>query len=114
MFIKKSQSKDFSIPGGTNGKIYPSSPDGDFTLAHVSMDGFYPQKGFSINNTSKETLYILEGSFKVEVEGELFKLEKGDVIMIDPQKKYRIEGKGEALDIITPAWEKNINKIIEK
>lgn len=113
MLIKKEQSQNFTIAGGTKGKIYPSSPEGDFTVAEVKIDGIYPEKGYSINDISKESLFLLEGNLLVEIEGEFFNLNSGDLVIVYPGKKYRIEGKGKVIDIITPAWEKNKNKIIE-
>jgi len=112
MLIKKLASKKFSIAGGTEGLLYPSSPDEDFTVAQVTMDGKYPQKGYSINDISKETLFMLDGCFEVGIEKEKFILKKGDMLIIFPNKKYCIKGKGTAIDIITPAWEKNKNKIV--
>ena len=113
MFIKKINSKKFTIAGGTEGSIYPSSPDGDFTVARVSMDGKYPQNGFSVNDVCKETLFLLEGKLEVQIEDEMFKMEEGDLLTVEPNKKYKIKGRGQAIDIITPAWEKNKNRIVE-
>jgi mannose-6-phosphate isomerase-like protein (cupin superfamily) len=114
MLIKKEQSQKFTIAGGTKGRIYPSSPENDFTVAEVKMEGVYPEKGYSINDVSKESLFLLEGNLKVEIEGEFSNLNPGDLIIVYPGKKYRIEGKGKVIDLITPAWEKNKNQIIKK
>lgn len=114
MLSRKTDLKKFTIPGGTEGFLHPSSLEGDFSIAQVIMDGVYPKSGYSINDISKETLLMIDGTFNVEVEGEEFKLNKGDMLIIHPNKKYRIKGKGEAVDVITPAWEKNKNQIIEK
>jgi mannose-6-phosphate isomerase-like protein (cupin superfamily) len=112
MLIKKEKSQNFTITGGTKGRIYPSSPEGDFTVAEVKMDGVYPEKGYSVNDVSKESLFLLEGNLMIEIEGEEFNLNSGDLIIVQPGKKYRIKGKGKVIDIITPAWEKNKNRIV--
>ena len=113
MLIKNKEAKKFTIPGGTEGLIYPSDLDGDFTVAKVSINGIYPQKDYSINDISKESLFVLKGEIEVLVEDKKFVLKKGDLIIIKPNKKYQIKGKAEVLDIITPAWEKNKNQIIK-
>lgn len=113
MIVKKEQSSNFTIPGGTEGRIYPSSPKGDQTIAYVTTDGVYPEKGWSINDKCTETIFMIEGAFELEVNDEKFRLEKDDLFIILPGNKYRIKGKGTALDLITPAWDKDQNKIID-
>ena len=113
MFVKKEMAESFSIPGGTKGAIYPSSPKGDQTIAVVEMDGIYPEKGYSFNDFCTETIFMLEGKFELEADGKKYQLEKGDLFMILPGTKYRISGKGKSIDFISPAWDKSQNHIIE-
>ncbi len=115
MFIRKKERKPFEIPRGTKGKLYPSSPKGDQTVAFVEMDGIYPEKGWSVNDISTETIFLQEGEFILETEKEgKHEMEPGDMFLVFPETKYRIEGKGRAVVIITPSWEKNTNRIVEK
>ncbi len=115
MLIKKEDGKNFEIPGGTEGRLYPSSPKGDQTAALVEMDGVYPQKGWSVNDVSTETIFLQEGKFFLETKEEGgHELLPGDMFLVFPGVKYRITGKGKAVVIITPSWEKNNNKIVEE
>ncbi len=113
MLIKKEERKSFQIPGGTDGNIYPSSPNGDQTIAVVEMKGVYPQSGWSVNDTSTETIFLLEGSFTLKTEEESHTLRPGDMFLVFPHTKYKIEGEGKAAVFITPSWEKNNNQIVE-
>jgi mannose-6-phosphate isomerase-like protein (cupin superfamily) len=112
MLIKKEEAQEFSIPGGTEGVLYPSSPSGDQTIAYVEIDGVYPEKGYSINDVCTESIFLVAGSVEVELDGKWNVLEEGDVCLIFPGNKYRMRGNGKALDLITPAWDKNQNHII--
>lgn len=114
MMYKKRDAQKFSIPGGTKGFLYPSHPRGEQTVAYIEMDGAYPEKGYSINDVCTETLYMLEGSFEIECGGKNYTLKGGDLFMILPKNKYRTRGKGKALALITPAWSKKQNHIIDK
>lgn len=113
MLIKKEERKSFTIEGGTEGEIYPSSPKGDQTIAVVKMKGVYPQSGWSLNDISTENIFLLKGSFNLETEEESYNLHPGDMFLVFPGTKYRIKGEGEAVVFITPSWEKNNNKIVE-
>ena len=109
---KNADGQEFKIDGGTTGIIYPSHPNGEQTIVRIKMDGVYPVLGYSINEKCTETLVMIEGSFKVRVNGDIKEIRVGDVLMITPGTKYRVEGRGEALDIITPKWDKAQNKVI--
>ncbi|MFO7806914.1 MAG: hypothetical protein R6V40_00620 [Candidatus Moraniibacteriota bacterium] len=113
MLIKKSQAKEFTIPGKTDGIIYPSSPNKDQTIARVAIDGNYPEKGWSLNDIATETIYLLTGSIEIDTEDKWEKIEEGDLFMVFPGNKYKIRGKGDCLVFITPAWEENNNQIIQ-
>lgn len=113
MLYKKEQAQSFTIPGGTDGRLYPSHPAGEQTIAFVTMDGRYPEKGYSINERCTETLYVTEGAFTLTYGEESFELREGDVFMILPGTKYAITGRGSSVDVITPEWDKSQNRIIE-
>lgn len=114
MFYTKKTGEKFNIPGGTEGILYPSSPNGDQTIAIVEMDGVYPKKGYSINDFCTETIVLVSGYLEVEVSGEKFILkEEGDMIRILPNNKYRVVGKGKSIDMISPNWDKNQNHFVD-
>jgi len=113
--MKQSQAEAqfFIIPGGTQGRLYPPGPGGAFSIAVVTMDGVYPEKGWSINDVCTETMYVQAGKLTVEIEAETFALKEGDVLSILPRNKYRVRGKATTIDVITPAWDKKQNQIIK-
>ncbi len=113
MFYSKKDAQPFTIPGGTDGILYPPSPKGDQSVAVIEMDGTYPQKGYSMNDQCTETIYMLEGSFRVEYDGAWYTLNPGDLLMLLPGKKYRTQGKGKACVFITPAWNSEQNHLME-
>lgn len=114
MLIKKKEAKNFEIPGGTRGLLYPSSPKGDQTIAAIKMKGSYPESGWSVNDISTETIFLTKGEFFIETEKEEYHLSQGDMFFVFPGTKYRIKGEGEAMVFISPSWEKNTNKIVEQ
>ncbi|MDP3962554.1 MAG: cupin domain-containing protein [bacterium] len=113
LLVKKNSGQVFNIEGGTKGIIYPDNLSTDSTIVEVSMSGEYPVGGYSINERCTETLFMLEGEFRVRVGEEKYLLSPGDVLTIVPNCKYRIEGNGKVIDFITPRWDKKQNKIIE-
>lgn len=113
MYYTKTNAQEFTIPGETNGVLYPSHPQGEQTVARVSLDGRYPEKGYSINETCTETLYILSGSLTLTYGEEQYVMEPEDIFYIVPGTKYALEGKGESLVLISPEWDSDQNTIIE-
>jgi len=116
MYIPKDQAKKFTLPGKTEGSLYPSSPQEDQTIAMVETDGKYPESGYSVNDVATETILLLEGGIEVYTHktGRWQAMEKGDLFMVLPRTKYKLRGKGKCAVFITPAWEKNNNQIIEE
>lgn len=112
MLYRKSDAKNFSIPGGTTGVLYPPSPNSDQSIARIQVDGVYPKKGHSINEICTETLYVLSGPLEIEYHNQWFKLNERDVFVILPFHKYRTKGKGEAFVFITPSWDPKQNHIV--
>ena len=102
----------FEIPGGTKGFIFPSHPKGEHTIAVISADGMYPEKGYALNDVCTETVYVVEGQLVVTINSKEESVNSGELIMILPGQKYTIRGKAEAIDFITPSWDKNQNHIV--
>jgi len=114
MYFEQKNAQEFEIPGGTKGYLYPAHPQGEQQIAMVEMDGVYPEKGYSINSVCTETIFLLEGQLTVEVDGQDYNLRPNDMIMILPGQKYKVTGKGKSIDLISPSWDKNQNKIIDQ
>lgn len=112
MFIRKNEATPFTIPGGTTGVIYPDHPTKEMTIAVVETDGVYPEQGYSLNQRCTETLYMLSGEFTLTANDAVYVLKEGDVFMVLPQTRYALKGKGKAMVVITPAWDKSQNSIV--
>lgn len=106
--------QQFEIPGGTRGVLYPPGPEHAFSIAVVTMDGVYPESGWSINDTCTETMYVQSGSLVVDVEDTSYRIGPGDIVHVVPGKKYRVRGKATTIDVITPAWDKSQNHIVDE
>lgn len=114
LHLQQTDAESFTIPGGTEGVLYPTDPNGDQSIARVALDGRYPETGFSINDKNTETLYVLEGKYTMQYGEDILTLEPGDIFYIMPGTKYSLEGKGESLVFITPVWDSEQNHIIEQ
>lgn len=114
MFLSKDKAQSFTIPGGTTGVLFPPSPKGDQSVAVIEMNGVYPAQGYSRNDYCTETIYMVEGQFEVEYDGQWYTLNPGDLIMLLPNKKYRTKGNGKACVFISPAWDSKQNHIIKE
>lgn len=112
MLLTQKEAQPFTIAGGTSGLLYPPGPNDAFSLAVVTMDGVYPESGWSVNDRCTETMYVQEGELTVDIEEETFTLGVGDILSVVPGRKYRVRGKATTIDLITPAWDKKQNHSI--
>ena len=78
--------------------------DRDINIAFVEIDGRYPDKGYAINKKVKELVFVLDGSGLITIEKDVYKLEKGDVVLILPNTKFFWNGKLKVLASCAPAW----------
>ena len=109
------KAKKFKIPGGTEGILFPPDRYKKQQIAVVSMlKGVYAQRGYSVNDTCSETMYILKGKLIVTINGKKHTLKPGQLISIYPGQKYTVKGTGTSIDIITPAWDPKQNHIRQK
>ena len=113
MIYRANEAQSFEIPGGTSGRLYPPSEDGSHSVAYVKMDGVYPEKGYSLNDRCSESIYLISGQLTLTANGTECVLRPGDLFVVTPGTKYSIKGRGEALDLITPVWDKSQNHIIQ-
>lgn len=114
MIYRKKESKEFTIPGGTSGRIYPSKKLDKQSFAVVKSAGVYPEVGYSVNDFCTETLYVVKGAIEIELNGVWEELIAGDFVVIEPNTKYKIKGEAEVVDFIIPAWDPKQNNIIKE
>ena len=87
--------------------------DNNIDIAEAEIRGRYPEKGYSVNEQCKELFLVSEGSGKIETDGEIFELNKGDSVLIQPKQKYFFEGNLDLVITCRPAWNPDQYKVIE-
>jgi mannose-6-phosphate isomerase-like protein (cupin superfamily) len=65
----------------------------DLNVAFIEIKGRYPNSGWSFNEVCNEAYCIVSGHGIVNIEGKIFKIKKGDVVYIDKNKKFYVEGR---------------------
>lgn len=82
---------------------YPMG-DKDINGAVIELGGRYPDKGRVTNLKCKELVYVISGAGKVVIEGNEVLLNKGDLVLIEPEEKYFFDGKMTFFAPCTPSW----------
>lgn len=79
--------------------------DPDINGAVGVINGRYPEKGFVVNETCKELIYVISGHGSLITHEESVALAEGDVALIPPGEQYFFEGaKLKIFMPCTPAW----------
>ena len=110
--IRKKETQVFKNSGACTAIEYPMD-DKDINGAVIELNGRYPDKGFAVNEISKEMAYVIEGSGKVVVENKEFVVENGDLVLINPNEQFYWEGKMTIFMPCAPAWSPDQYKILE-
>lgn len=110
--IRKDQTEKLKNSDVCTAIEYPLG-DKDINGAMIELKGRYPDKGRVVNLKCKELSYVIEGLGRVVVEGEEVKLEKGDLVLIEPGEKYFWEGNLIMFMPCTPAWYPEQHKEVE-
>ena len=92
-----------------------SFQDKDLDLGIAIIKGRYPEKGYCMNEISKELIYILEGTGKIITNKKEISFKEGDAIFINPKEKYYWDTTYcKASMSCTPAWSPNQYKVVEE
>ena len=85
-------------------------------LAQIPLTTRYPAEGFALNTLAEMTVYILEGTVLFHQEGEEVTLTKGDVVLVETNKKYFWEPKPQVTLLIfsTPPWTPEQSEVIKQ
>ncbi len=110
--IHKNQTKEFKNSEACIATEYPMG-DKDINGSVVVVNGRYPEKGRVTNEKCKELAYIIKGSGKIVVEGEVIKLNEEDLILLYPGEKYYWEGDMKMFVPCAPAWYMEQHKEVE-
>lgn len=110
--IHKNQTKTFKNSDVCIATEYPLG-DNDINGATIELSGRYPAKGRVVNLKCKELAYIIEGSGEVVVEEKKVELNKGDLVLIEPEERYFFDGNLTMFISCAPAWHPKQHKEVE-
>ncbi|UMX47411.1 MAG: cupin domain-containing protein [Candidatus Nealsonbacteria bacterium DGGOD1a] len=110
--VKRNEAVKFNHGKTCTANEYPVD-DKDINIAIIELNGRYPEKGFAINEVSKELAYIIKGSGKVVISSKEIEVGEGDLVFVEPQEKFYWEGKMTLIMPCTPAWNPEQYKVIE-
>ncbi len=81
-------------------------PSKELSITSIGVNGRHPSDITKQHIEHKLTLicYVVKGSGKFVVDGEVFEIVSGDAIFIEPNQKYYIEGDLEYLVCCSPAY----------
>ncbi len=80
--------------------------------ALTSVNGRYPEKGFAVNELSKELVYILSGQGKIlSLSGEEA-FQEGDVVFVDRKEPFAWEGTFSMFMATTPTFDPKQHRIV--
>jgi len=112
-FIKKEKAEFYS-GDGYSGMDYPSI-DKDINFAVIKINSRSPKKGFQVNTSCKELLYIISGNGNLYMKNsdKSIDFNQGDVILINKNECYAFDGSFEAAVPCTPAWTSEQHKYVD-
>lgn len=80
--------------------------------AVAEVNGRYPEKGFAINQISKEIAFVISGNGHVITSKTKHALEVGDVIFFDKREQFAWEGVFSIFIVTTPKFDPKQHKIV--
>jgi len=101
--IYRNQAKEYSNSENCSGFEFDLG-DKNLDGAVVNVSGRYPDNGRAVNEGCKEIAYVIDGSGKIFIEGELFNIKSEDLIVIDKGERFYWDGTFKLFVYCTPAW----------
>lgn len=105
------QAKEFENAKTCYGVHYPIE-DEDINVALIQIAGRYPEEGRTVNEKCKEIIYVVQGEGEAYVDDHKRTLKKNDVLFIDKNEKYYLQGHMTLFVPCTPAWTEKQHKMI--
>ena len=110
--VKKNEIVRFEHGPTCAANEYPIN-DKDINVAVIELSGRYPEKGFAMNEISKELAYVMEGFGKIVVDGDEINVSESDLVIVNPGEKFYWEGKMKLFMPCVPAWSPQQYKILK-
>ncbi|KKU87745.1 hypothetical protein A3A64_02210 [Candidatus Gottesmanbacteria bacterium RIFCSPLOWO2_01_FULL_48_11] len=83
----------------------------DISGAVAQVNGRYPEKGFAVNEISKELAFVVSGNGKIVSSSGETSLDLGDVILIQPNEPFAWEGNFTIFMATAPTFDPKQHKI---
>lgn len=85
------------------------------SLGVSEINGRYPGKGYDVDEAVEAIWYVEEGEANIWIGGEVYHVEKGDMVYVPMNEKYWIEGKNLRLVVASsPTWYPEQHKHLEE
>lgn len=104
MLIKESEVQKFVQPTCT---VLEYGGSDEMDIAVAMINGRYPETGEARNTKSVMMYLVLSGKGTVMIEGQKYKIKKGDVVSFGKGKWYWTEGNFSAVIASSPRWSPN-------
>ncbi len=96
------------------GKEFKPKDSNAIDIAKISIRGQFPETGWGYLEESHEMAVIIKGSGYIETQdGEHEELVEGDVVYIEPMKKFRWNGDMDMIVPCGPAFNPEKHKLVE-
>lgn len=114
MVIKKVRSQHFTVGKSLDLWDYPMGTR-DIGISLQKIHGTTPDNGFWRNKVCLECYYVISGKGTVTIEGKMYNIGVGDVIVLKQKQKHKLSGKNiKAIAITFPDWCEEQSEIVEK
>ncbi len=105
---------DFSNSRTCFGKEF-SPGSGQINIATITINGDFPESGWSYNEEAHEMAIIASGSGWVQVKGgEKVELSTGDVVYLEPLERFRWGGNMDLIVPCSPAFDPDKHHLEDK
>jgi len=103
MIIKKSESKKHVNSPNCIAHEYDTGKK-EVNISFIEIKGRYPDKGRVVNKVCKEIIFVVSGKGKIEVDNKKFLVNKEDLVFINSNQKYFLDGKMKIVVCCQPSW----------
>ncbi len=101
------------VPAAESTTIWEyATKDKDISGAVAQINGRYPEKGFAVNEKSKELVFVLSGNGKLLTPTSQKDIDLGDVILLDKNEPFAWSGGMTIFMATTPAFDPKQHKIM--
>ena len=105
MIIVKRSGKNIVIPTTTSIISEYLMDEPDISGAVAKINGRYPEKGFAVNEQSKELVYILSGNGIIFTQSNKQSFAPGDVVFINKNEQFAWQGTFSMFMVTTPKFD---------